>query len=216
MKKIIAFMGLCLMAVPALADEYGYGYDNYGYGYDTTPRRDTYVGMRIHKNENIAFRVESDGWDGTTIRDDRFGFGIVVGNRLTDHIKIEFESEYTYGGGKKYGTEYDFDIWSNMLNVYLYQQFGGAVEPYAGLGIGMSGLWGDMGGAMNMSDATADMSWGAMIGVNFALNTRIDLNLGIKYQNYGDLDMQDDNGNTASIEVDGTEFYIGAVYKFGL
>lgn len=103
-----------------------------------------------------------------------------------------------------------------MLNVYVYQQFGGAVEPYAGLGVGVSGLWGEIDGNINASDATADMSWSIMAGVNFALNDRIDLNLGVKYQNYGDLGISDDNGNNASIEVDGTEFYISAAYKFGL
>ena len=98
-----------------------------------------------------------------------------------------------------------------MLNVYVYQQIEGAVEPYIGLGIGVSGIWGNIDGLHNISNETADMSWSAMIGVNFALNNRVDLNLGLKYQNYGDLDIGD-----ASTEIDGTEFYISAAYKFGL
>lgn len=208
MKKLCAIM-FCLVAMPAFADDYGYGYN-------TTPRRDNYVGVRLHKNENIAFRFEPDGGDGTTLRDDGFGIGLVVGNRLTNHIKVEFETAYTGGGEQKYGTDYDFDVWSNMLNIYLYQQFGGAVEPYAGLGIGVAGIWGSANGTYNMSDATADMSWSAMVGVNFALNQRIDLNLGLKYQNYGDIDMTNGDGTHTTTEIDATEFYIGAAYKFGL
>jgi opacity protein-like surface antigen len=51
-----------------------------------------------------------------------------------------------------------------------------------------------------MSDATADMSWSAMVGVNFALNQRIDLNLGLKYQNYGDIDMTNGDGTHTTTE----------------
>lgn len=202
MKKAL-FIVISLLALPAFANDYDY--------YNSTPKRDNYVGIRMHKNDNIAFRFEPEDTDGTTLRDDGFGIGLYIGNRLTDHIKIEFETLYNGGKEGKYNNDFEFNIWSNMLNVYVYQQYGGAVEPYAGLGIGVSGIWGHVNGAYNMSDATADMSWSAMIGVNFALNNRVDLNLGLKYQNYGDIKME----NT-STELDGTEFYIGAAYKFGL
>ena len=125
---------LAFCALPAFAN-----YD-YNYSYDGTPRRDTYVGFRVHKNENIAFRFEPENSEGTTLRDDGFGIGINVGNRLTDNVKIEFETAYTGGRASKYGNDFDFDIWSNMLNVYVYKQFGGAVEPYGGFGIGISGI----------------------------------------------------------------------------
>lgn len=202
MKYLPMFIA-CAIILPTYADDY--------YDYTTPQKRDNYVGIRLHKNENIAFDFKPHSGTGTTIRNDSFGIGAYIGNRLTDHVKIEFESLYTGGGEEKYGSDFNFNIWANMLNVYLYQQFGGAVEPYAGLGIGISGIWGNVEGNINLSDATADMSWAAMVGVNFALNSRIDLNLGLKYQNYGDIDM----GNT-STEIDATEFYIGAAYKFGL
>lgn len=203
MKKLPIFI-MCMLTLPALSDSYNY------YDYDT-PQRDNYVGMRIHKNDNIAFQITQENGQDTTLRDDGFGIGIYIGNRLTNHIKIEFETLYNDGHEEKYNKDYRFNIWSNMLNVYFYQQFGGAVEPYAGLGIGLSGIWASIEGLTNLSESTADMSWAAMIGVNFALNNRIDLNLGVKYQNYGDIDI----GKT-SIEIDATEFYIGAAYKFGL
>lgn len=200
--KIFPLIIASMLIMPAFADEYGYG---------NSERRDNYVGVRLHKNDNLAFRFEPNNADGTTIRDDGFGIGIFVGNRLSDHVKIEFETLYTGGGEDKYGSDFNFNIWSNMLNVYVFQQIESAVEPYFGLGVGVSGLWGKVDGIYNMSDSTADMSWSAMIGVNFALNNRVDLNLGLKYQNYGDIEM----GNT-STEIDSTEFYISAAYKFGL
>ena len=163
-------MTALFMTMPAMANEYG----------GQAPRRDNYVGVRLHKNDNLAFGVEPENGDGFKVRDDSFGFGLIVGNRLTDFLKLEFETEYTYANKSKNGNDYNFDVWSNMLNVYLYKQFGGAVEPYAGLGVGVSGIWGSV------------------------------------YQNYGDLEMTDAAGNHYNIEVDGTEFYIGAAYKFGL
>lgn len=200
MKKLSAIL-LCLTTIPAFANDYDYN----------PAQRDNYVGIRLHKNDNIAFDFKPDNADATTLRDDGFGIGLYIGNRLTEHVKIEFETLYNGGREKQYGTDFNFNIWSNMLNVYVYQQFEGAIEPYAGLGVGVSGIWGKVNGAYDMSNATADMSWAAMIGINFALNNRIDLNLGLKYQNYGDINME----NT-STELDGTEFYISAAYKFGL
>lgn len=171
--------------------------------------RDNYVGLRLHKNERIAYDWEPDNGHRVKMRDDNFGLGAYVGNRLTDNVKIEFETAYTGADFNKNGAHFNYDIWSNMLNVYLYQSFGGAVEPYAGLGLGLVGLWGDVPGGD--TDATASLSWQAMVGVTFALNSRIDLNLGVKYQMYGHLEHK-----YSETKIDATELYIGAAYKFGL
>ncbi len=201
MRFLPSFIILCICTLPAFADNYEYA----------SQQRDNYLGVRLHKNDNIAFKFEAEDNLSTTLRDDRFGVGLYVGNRLTNHVKIEFETLYNSGKEKKYNNDFSFNIWSNMLNVYIYQQVEDVVEPYFGLGVGVSGLWGDIKGITNLSDANADMSWAAMVGVNFALNTRVDLNLGLKYQNYGNIKM-----NNASTKIDATEFYVGAAYKFGL
>lgn len=192
---------LSLIAFPALATDYNYN----------PSQRDNYFGARLHKNSNIAFRFEEPNSDGTTLRDDGFGIGLYIGNRLTDHVKVEFETLYNGGKEGKYGSDFSFNIWSNMLNIYVYQKIEEAVEPYVGIGLGVSGIWGNINGAYDLSKSTADMSWAAMLGVNFALNSRIDLNIGLKYQNYGDLEIAE-----TSTEIDGTEFYISAAYKFGI
>ncbi len=211
MKKITALI-LCLLSIPAFAEDW---YEDKNY--TSTPKRDTYVGFRLHQNKHIAFGYEINDGANMTLKDDSFGVGLTVGNRLTNHVKIEFETLYTNGKERKYDTDFNFDIWANMLNVYIYQQFDGAVEPYAGIGIGLAGLWGNVnGGGLDMSESTADMTWSLMLGVNFALNDRIDLNVGVKYQNYGDLDFNNNGEAYASTEIDATEIYIGASYKFGL
>ena len=215
MHKIFALLLACCAVMPAMADDW-YN-DDYDMGDSTPARRDNYVGIRLHKNEHIAFKYDINGGATITPKDDNFGFGISVGNRLTDNVKIEFETAYTGAKFTRYGTRHDYDIWSNMLNVYLYQTFGGAVEPYAGLGLGLTGIWGDIrGAAPHISDSTLDLSLQAMFGVNFALNDRVDLNLGAKYVRYGKLAFENSSGEYATTRIDATEIYIGAAYKFGL
>lgn len=212
MKKL-AFVLAILTTMPAFAEEY---WDD-GYNYETAARRDNYVGIRLHKNESIAFKYDIHDGGNTTIRKDNWGFGAVVGNRLSDHVKVEFETMYTGASQMKRSNDFDFDVWANMFNVYLFQEYAGAIAPYAGLGIGFASIWGDIDTPFgNMSDSVFDLSYSAMIGVNFALNDRVDLNLGIKYQYYGEVEHELGNEEYAVTDVDATEFYFGAVYKFGM
>lgn len=216
MKKL-AFILAILTAMPAVAEEYWD--DDYGYGTTSTAniRRDNYVGIRLHKNENIAFKYDVHSGGDTSVRKDNWGFGAVVGNRLSDHVKVEFETMYTGASQTKRNKDFDFDVWANMFNVYLFQEYADAIAPYAGLGIGFASIWGDVNTSYgHMSDSVFDLSFSAMIGVNFALNDRVDLNLGIKYQYYGEIEHELHNEEYAVTDVDATEFYFGAVYKFGL
>jgi len=222
MKKISFILLATLIASPVLADDYD---DEYGTYYDdddtytsesytssSAKKRDTYAGFRIHRNEHISFKYDTHGGPDTTIRDDNFGFGLNFGNRLTDYIKLEFETSYAGASLKKHDTDFDYDIWSNMLNVYVYKNFGGAVEPYFGVGMGASSIWGDVNGNMgNHNDSGFELSFAVMAGVNFALNKYIDLNLGVRYIDYGKLAHHD-----ATTHIEATELYIGAAYKFGL
>ena len=215
MKKLV-FVLACLMTLPAFAEDY---WDDYEYAADVSDveRRDNYVGIRLHKNERIAFKYDIHDGGNSTVRKDNFGFGAVIGNRLSDFAKIEFETIYTGVEQTKRTTKFDFDVWANMLNFYLFQEYAGAIAPYAGIGIGFATIWGDVDSPIgNMSDSVFDLTFSAMIGVNFALNDRIDLNLGLKYQYYGEVEHQMNNVEYAITDVDATEFYFGAVYKFGL
>ncbi|MBP5364187.1 MAG: porin family protein [Alphaproteobacteria bacterium] len=230
MKKISFLLLGALIATPTFANDYEeYGtydedlesYTTYAPDYDDTPTtsssysssaRDTYAGFRIHRNEHIYFKYDAHKAKDTTLRDDSFGFGLNIGNRLTDYVKLEFETSYTGASLEKHDTDFDYDIWSNMLNVYIYKNFGGAVEPYFGVGLGASGIWGDVSGTHgDFSTNDFELSFAAMAGINFALNKYIDLNLGLRYIDYGKL-----NHKIATTHIDATEIYIGAAYKFGL
>lgn len=229
-KLLICFMALGASA--AVANEYGEEplfYDDYEYSDTyyapaadvTAPavntyggRRDNYFAFRIQKNESIAFDYDVHGGSDAKARKDNFGLNLMVGNRLTDFIKIEFETAYTGAKFAKRGTDFDFSIWSNTLNVYMFQEFGGAVAPYVGVGLGLAGIWSDATGIR--PEADCDLTWQLMLGVNFALNERVDLNGGVKYQNYGKAEHDMKNGGKATTTIDATAFYLGAAYKFAL
>lgn len=205
MKKILFFI-MALIALPAMADDY--------YSYDT---RDNYAGIRLHKNERISFAYDIRDGSSATLRKDNFGLGVYVGNRLTDFLKIEFETIYTGAEGPRHDIDFNFDVWSNMVNIYVLHEYERVIEPYVALGVGFSTIWANVGGRVpDTRDTEFDLSYAAMIGVNFALNDRIDLNMGLKYQKYGDIEHKINNNIYATTDADATEFYIGAAYKFGL
>ena len=209
MRNLLAVVFSLLFLAPVWANDY--------YNADYNEQKDTYVGIRIHKNESLSLKYEAEGIDGFRLREDNFGIGVVAGNRLSDNVKVEFET--AYNGMKELGnnTTLSVDVWTNMFNVYMFQQFDGAVEPYAGLGIGFAAIWGSVNAPyVALSDSVFDLSFQIMLGVNFALNDRVDLNLGLKYQYYGEVEFKQNNAEVATIDVDGTEFYFGAVYKFSL
>lgn len=222
MKKLV-LIAMGLMSGTAFANDFYYAeYASPDAKYVPAPvatpaRRDNYVGIRLHKNERIAYGFDLRNGPGTTLRDDTVGFGAYVGNRLTDSVKVEFETMYTGIDDTKRDIDMNFDVWANMVNVYLFRAYDTAVEPYAGLGLGFSTIWSDIGGRMPAaSDTTFDFAYSLMFGVNFALNDRIDLNLGFKYIKYGDADHKTSRGTYATTDIDATEFYLGAAYKFGL
>ncbi len=186
-------------------------------GADAAAARDNYVGLRLHKNERMAFNFSVNEDTKTTGRQDNFGVGVYVGNKLTDYVRVEFETAYNGVDFKRRGGDFDYYVWSNMLNMYLVHEFDGVVSPYVGVGFGLSAMWADVNYAgIGASDFDCDLSYQAMFGVIFALNNRIDLNVGVKYQNYGRITHDAPRDLRASTRVDATEIYFGAAYKFSI
>ncbi len=169
---------------------------------------DNYAGLRLHQNEHMTFKYKSDAGNHT-MRGDSLGVGLYIGNRLTDNVKIEFETSFAGADFDHYNTNYDYTLWSNNINMYLFKTYDGAVEPYVGLGVGLTGIWGD---APAGSNSEFKLSYSLMTGVIFALNNRIDLNMGVKYHNYGKIS----HGHGATTTIDSIDLHIGAAYKFGL
>ncbi len=224
MKKIpFIIAALCICITPAVANTYG-EYDEYitydapdaGTDYpickcdcdNKNARRDNYTGFRIYKNEHAAYAYTfPTGYHEEKTRDN-FGFGTVLGNRLTDFLRVEYETLYMGSTHNNYNHDFSYNLWANLFNAYLFQEYSGVVAPYIGAGIGLTGIWGDVDGEL---DNAFDLSYQVMAGVWFDLNERIALDLGIKYVKYGNVEHQD-----AVSKVDATQIYIGASYKFGM
>lgn len=219
MKKTLAIL-LFMTAMPALANDYG-TYAEYDIlettdspscdcscNGDNDTSRDNYVGFRIYKNEHAAYSYNRSNGHKKKYQDDNFGFGTTVGNRLTDYVRVEYETLYMGAQYSKNDKDFEYDIWANMLNAYLLREFGGAVEPYVGAGLGLTGIWGEIDGEL---DNAFDLSYQLMAGILFKLNSRIDLDVGFKYVNFGKVE------HTQGVtKVDATQIYVGGTYKFGL
>ncbi len=170
--------------------------------------RDSYAGVRLYVNQHSSYSYKhSDGWRQKYL-DNGLGFGTTMGNNLTDYLRVEYETLYMGTQYSKNDTNFEYDIWANMLNVYALYEFDNAFAPYLGGGVGLTGIWGEVASHL---DNAFDLSGQVMVGVLFRLNTRIDLDLGFKYIYFGQVDHE--NGST---DVDATQVYLGAVYKFGL
>lgn len=217
MKKYIAAL-LCLAPVAAFA-EYG-TYTEYDMDLlsncpacecncaDTSDSRDNYAGFRIYKNEHAAYSYNLSNGHKEKYKKDNWGFGTTFGNNLTDYIRVEYETLYMGAQYGKNDKDFEYDIWANMLNAYLLHDFDGVVAPYVGLGLGLTGIWGEIDSKL---ENAFDLSYQAMVGVLFKLNPRIDLDLGFKYVNFGKVEH-----NHGVSKVDATQIYLGAAYKFGI
>lgn len=170
--------------------------------------RDNYAGVRVYKNEHSAYAYGHPNEPTQRYRKDNLGFGTTMGNNLTDWLRVEYETLYMGAQYSMNDTNFAYDIWANFLNAYVLYDIAGAMAPYLGMGVGLTGIWGEIGGDL---DNAFDLSYQLMVGVLFKLNKWIDLDLGVKYVNFGKVDHHD-----AVTRVDATQVYIGAMYKFGL
>lgn len=219
MKKILTAWFICTAVMPAMATDYDMIYeDTYDYTADYTAScpvcdcgddtRDSYFGVRVYKNEHSAFSYNHPNGHKEKFKRDNFAFGTTAGNNLADWVRVEYETLYMGGQKNMHDTKFDYDLWANFVNAYLLRDFDGVVAPYIGAGLGLTGIWGDIGGQM---DNDFDLSYQALTGVLFKLNKRIDLDVGFKYVNYGKVTHRD-----AVTKIDATQIYIGAIYKFGM
>lgn len=168
--------------------------------------RDNYAGIRIYINEHSSYSYSLSNGNKTKYIDDNLGFGTTMGSNITPYLRAEYETLYMGAQYSKSDTDFEYDIWTNMLNIYIMHEIDNAFAPYLGVGIGLSGIWGEID---NHLDNAFDLSYQAMFGILFRLNTRIDIDAGFKYINFGQVDHS--HGTT---RIDATQIYIGGTYKF--
>ncbi|MBD5400696.1 porin family protein [bacterium] len=171
-------------------------------------KRDNYAGFRVYINEHSSYSYSLANDKTIKHIDDNLGFGTTMGSNLTPYLRTEYETLYMGAQYSKSDMDFEYDIWVNMLNIYIMHEFDNAFSPYIGAGLGLSGIWGEING--HLANAF-DLSYQAMAGVLFKLNSRIDIDIGFKYTNFGQIEHP--RGTT---KIDATQIYIGGVYKFGL
>ena len=173
-----------------------------------TNSRDNYVGVRVYFNEHSSYSYNSPDGHTREFIDDNLGFGTTVGNRLNDWFRVEYEALYMGANTSANDVNFEYDIWANLLNGYLYYEIDPYIAPYVGLGLGLTGIWGEIDG--DLSNAF-DFSYQVMLGVLLELNSRIELEVGFKYVDFGTVDH-----TRGATDVDATQIYIGAIYRFGM
>lgn len=213
MVKALAIIGVLGIVSPVMGHEGARDCDAGAGGWTLckcveTGGRDNYAGVRVYKNEHSSYTYHPAGQSRIEKTIDNFAFGTTMGNDLTNYLRVEYETLYTGAQYSRYNANFHYDIWANIFNVYGLYDIDHAFAPYIGAGLGISAIWGEIDGDLNN---TVDLSYQALGGVLFHLNTRIDLDVGFKYINYGRVKHR--GGIT---RVDATQLYVGATYRFGM
>ena len=166
--------------------------------------RNTFIGLSMPVNSVI----ESD----SDTNNNWIGFNTFVGFNPISNFK--FDAELSFSGYPKIGTQRILPA-SFMGNMYLRHEFFRGFTPYIGAGIGM--------GYLGITDLDtkgyiSGMSLAHQIkfGVNFELSDKLDLILGAKYKNYGNLKMGFGSKNEHIINLYETGIHAGFAYKFAL
>lgn len=173
-----------------------------------TAARGSYTGVRIYKNQRGSFEYKPFWKREIRYMEDNLGFGTTVGTNLKDYLRVEYETLYMGSQYSTRGTDFEYNIWSNLLNAYVLYNFEDALSPYVGLGLGLTGIWGDVDSHLS---STFDLSYQALAGVLFHVNRRIDIDVGFKYVHFGTVDH-----SHATTRVNAAQFYVGGAYKFSL
>ena len=166
----------------------------------------SYAGVRVYQNIRATYSYDAPGAATLHNKKDNLGFGTTMGFRLPPFLRGEYETLYMgaqYNAGVQ---SFEYDIWANMLNAYLYWDIDGVIAPYVGIGAGLTAMWGAIDG--NMNNAT-DFSYQALIGVLFEMGPAIELEFGFKYVDFGEI-----NHGCGTTSVDAAQLYIGAIYRF--
>ena len=186
---------------------------------DDNAEKKYFVGLRWHKNAAMSFDFQYASGGNVESRDKQSGIGFNFGQKVNDYFKYEFETSITSTEFMWSDERDTYTVWANMLNGYLGKKFSNGIEPYIGVGFGFSGINSVLDiYAYNLyiQDFEFDFSWQVMIGANFEINNRLDVNAGMKYHDYGTVNHNYMNMKVAHTDITAVGFYAGAVYKFNL
>lgn len=192
-----------------------------------------YLGLKLGPAFMAADDLEIDaaGRDYTLAGSDDsgsvFGLGLLGGYDLYPRhaLPMRFELEYMPRSEFDYSSrigstsiDADISVSTLFLNAYYDFHVGGLFTPYVGLGLGnayhttdarVSGWYGNYGG----EDESSDLAWNIGAGVGLRASSRLVLDLGLRYVDYGTAKYKD-RGNSVRAELAGSEMLVGLRYEF--
>jgi opacity protein-like surface antigen len=189
-----------------------------------------YVSGKLGFNEvdyNLAVSYRGYDLDSGTEKEDKIGFSLAFGSKYDAGFR--FESEIILN--EKYEDKYlegrdTISLFAGMLNFYHDIKTESPLTLYIGVGIGVSNLkykvdYIDGPDEMHIHKSEINAAYQLTLGVLYTINDRLDIDIGYRYTNYGELSgnvLLLDSGVVYPIgydlKVDTSGFYIGAKYAF--
>ncbi|MCL2017285.1 MAG: porin family protein [Alphaproteobacteria bacterium] len=180
----------------------------------TPETRDGFIGLKLQKSLGIHFGGEDSQMKG----EKPFGISASLGSRINPYASIE--GEIQAAGGMWAETSLaraEVAAYSIMFNGYFDYEIVPGFSPYVGAGLGL----GIINTAVKVelldiddSMTTMGLSYQIMFGLNVALSDRFGLNIGFRYQDFGEGESTL-VGEKAKMEGTNKAFYAGVAYKFG-
>ena len=213
MKKTLLMAGVaCLFAVNANAVELNpYVSAKLSYSDMSVSGKDSW-GKGSHK-ENLD---DNNVWVG------KIAAGVSTklnyGSLRTELEYSRNEDAKSTTGAKKGGTDFTkLESQSLMLNAYYDIDTGTKFTPYVGAGIGYSKLKASYtltAENATLSESDYQFTWQAGVGVAYAVNDNLSLDLGYRYVDMGNVKKNYEPGSSYKFDVDANEFMLGARYTF--
>ena len=166
--------------------------------------RNTFIGISVPVNSVIE--------SASAVNNNLIGFNAFVGVNPTNDFK--FDAELSLSGYPKMGIQ-RFLPASFMGNMYLRHEFFKGFVPYVGGGIGL-GYLGTTELPTKGYVSGMSFAYQVKLGVNFELSDKLDLIMGVKYKDYGNLKIAFGSKNETVVNLYETAVSTGFVYKFAL
>ncbi|MGE4505005.1 MAG: outer membrane protein [Desulfovibrionaceae bacterium] len=228
MKRMVIFaLALCLVlpAVSAMADDGGWTVSlKAGYGFGDISGGATDPG--VDANATSTGFDDEDGWlAAMAVGYDWSGQGVDLRTEVeySFYHGVDYDAQNTTAADKA-DMSADIDVQTLMFNVYYDFENSTSFTPYIGVGAGIAMISCDVdygagyGVGVNVADGDADatnFAWSVSGGVSYELTDYVDLDLQVRYVDFGDTDeYADGNYKFQADDLSSTDVLIGVRYTF--
>jgi opacity protein-like surface antigen len=183
--------------------------------------RKNYVGLRLARNSMSWYTTSPDVdyylWQYPKI----IGFGTTLGHRFTENIRLELEVDYTGGTNnmKKIHEKDSLSAASVIGNFYWDRNLGDIDKAwyYFMFGVGASSLSFDIdltGAPKTFKGYNTAFTFQFGAGLMFALSEQFNLDVGIRYRNFGNVMNENIGGVDFDTGISSFQYFLGGMYRF--